>query len=484
MHLTFRNSGQKASETELAFLKSAIAVENTLHTESDILQWIDSKKKATVITIEQVLFSEMKGWLFHPDLGNLVHETGKFFSIVGISVKTNWGKVPEWDQPIINQPEIGILGIISKKINGILYFLMQAKIEPGNINYVQLSPTLQATKSNYTQVHKGSRPLYLEYFSGEKKDVRILLDQLQSEQGARFLRKRNRNMIVEVEGEVSLHDNFIWMTLGQLKQMLHYDNIVNMDTRTVISGIPFGDYPAQLLELYGAFESIASSSSEYERNLLRSSLDRDTHLHETEQIISWITRQKALYELDVSRIPLKDVRRWVKTDYEIHHEEGKYFSVIGVNVEIGNREVQRWSQPLIKSAQEGIMAFLIKKIDGVYHFLVQAKLEAGNLDIIELAPTVQCLTGNYRKGLSEYEPYFLNDVLNAKPDQIRYSSFQSEEGGRFFKEQNKNMIIEVDDRFPNDVPESYCWMTLNQLKDFLKFNNYLNGNFLLHLRKP
>ena len=64
---------------------------------------------------------------------------------------------------------------------------MQAKIEPGNINYVQLSPTLQATKSNYQKVHKGKNPTHLEYFLAEDKN--IILDQLQSEQGARFLKK-------------------------------------------------------------------------------------------------------------------------------------------------------------------------------------------------------------------------------------------------------------------------------------------------------
>lgn len=37
--------------------------------------------------------------------------------------------------------------------------------------------------------------------------------------------------------------------------------------------------------------------------------------------------------------------------------------------------------------------FYYKKINGVYHFLVQAKLECGNFDVMELAPTVQCLTG-------------------------------------------------------------------------------------------
>lgn len=72
--------------------------------------------------------------------------------------------VSTWDQPIINQPEIGFLGFIVKKIQGVYHFLMQAKIEPGNLNVVQLSPTLQATRSNYTRVHKGAIPKYLEYF--------------------------------------------------------------------------------------------------------------------------------------------------------------------------------------------------------------------------------------------------------------------------------------------------------------------------------
>lgn len=73
-------------------------------------------------------------------------------------------------------------------------------------------------------------------------------------------------------------------------------------------------------------------------------------------------------------------------------------SMWGCRVEIGNREVISWDQPMVRSAQEGLMGFIVKKIDGIYHFLVQAKLESGNFDVVEMAPTVQCLTGNYRKG--------------------------------------------------------------------------------------
>lgn len=450
-------------EKKILFLNSALTYENPFISTDEALEWLKKENDRIYVKIDEIKFSEMPDWYFDESTGNLRHVSGKFFSIEGIHVKTNWGNVPEWTQPIINQPEVGYLGIITKKFNGILYFLMQAKIEPGNINYVQLSPTIQATRSNYSQVHKGKRPLYLEYFNGEKK-VRVLLDQLQSEQGARFLKKRNRNTIVEVEEDIEMHENFKWLTLAQIKKMMMNDNVVNMDTRTVISCIPFD------VENF----DVSTSSQGYEKNLLNSFLDTENNLNETDEIISWITRIKSKYDLDVRQIPLKDVKRWSQDEYSIYHEDKKYFSVIGVNVHIDNREVKAWSQPLIKSAQEGIIAFLIKKINGVYHFLVQAKLEAGNFDIIELAPTLQCLTGNYRKGLSEYEPEFLNYVLKVNPAQILYSSYQSEEGGRFYREQNKNLIIEVDESFPTAVPENFIWMTLNQIQVFLKFNNYLN----------
>lgn len=433
------------------------------------MQWLGEKKSNVQHKITPIKFSEMSNWSFNNETGNLVHDSGKFFSIEGIKVETNWGTVSEWSQPIINQPEVGFLGIITKNIDGVLYFLMQAKIEPGNINAVQLSPTLQATKSNYTQVHKGTPPNYLEYFLEDRADVSVLLDQLQSEQGARFLKKRNRNIIIEVSSDIEVKEDFCWLTLGQIKQLLTLDNVINMDTRTVISGIPFGDL--EMIKRIGEL-----NQSAHEKALLLSELDTDNALNSIEGIISWITKHKAFAELEVEKIPLNTISNWKKDDEKIYHEAFKYFSVIAVRAEIGNREVHSWTQPLVKSAQEGIIAFLVKKINGVLHFLVQAKLESGNFDIIELAPTVQCLTGNFRKGKNEYEVAFLDYILDpeSKNAKVHYTAFQSEEGGRFFEEQNKNMIIEVGDDFDVNVPDKYIWMTLNQIKTFIKFNNYLN----------
>lgn len=444
------------------YIISALTVNSQFNDLQQIKDWISEQNFKTYVNVKKVSFEELDLWNFSKDKQNLSHNSGKFFSIDGIDVKTNWGGVSHWQQPIINQPEIGYLGFITKEFNGVLYFLLQAKIEPGNVNCVQLSPTLQATKSNYSQVHKGKKPNYLEYFQNAKPS-QILVDQLQSEQGARFLRKRNRNIIIKVEEEVPILDNFIWATLGQIKLLMQEDNLVNMDTRTVISCIPYGS-------LTQSFVFELSRNNPF----LYSTCSNSGGLHTFDDLIQFITKRKCEYDLEVTKVSIHKIDKWIKTEETIKHVDDKFFRIIATEVSIENREVVKWTQPMVEPAQEGICAFICKEINGKIHFIVQAKLEAGNFDILELAPTVQCLTGNYiLEGSINFLP-FLKEVLNASKEQIVFDTLQSEEGGRFYKEQNRNLIIKVNDEFDESLPENYIWMTLNQMQMFIKFNNYLN----------
>ena len=450
---------------EVAFLESALTVENPFNSTADVLEWIRSRNREVRVRLERVPLDGMEGWLLDEEKTKLRHRSSGFFSIEGISVQTNWGDVAAWDQPIINQPEIGFLGIIAKEFDGILYFLMQAKVEPGNVNNVQLSPTLQATKSNYTRVHQGRAPRYLEYFMDGSSEV--LLDQLQSEQAARFLKKRNRNIIIRVKEDIDVGEDFRWLTLGQIKELMRMDNVVNMDTRTVVSGIRFGVAGDRARLLEGRLSDLGA-------RFLSSELNADSSMHSFDQIIHWFTGLKVRYDLRIRGIPLHAVAGWVIEPDCIRHVEDRFFRVIAMRVEISNREVTRWDQPLIEPVRQGICAFIVREIGGTLHFLVQGKVEPGNLDIVEMAPTVQCVTGPYTRDYSRRTLPYLDLVLNARPDQLIFDALQSEEGGRFYREQNRNLILLVGDEFPVDTPDNYTWMTLHQLKTFLKFNNYLN----------
>ena len=459
------------SQSQFSFLKSAFSESGSFLQTDEVINWLQDRNAAVNLKIERISFDSLVQWGYDSETGSIRHKSGKFFSIDGIRVKTNWGNVAEWDQPIINQPEIGYLGFIVKEFDGVLHFLMQAKIEPGNVNYVQLSPTLQATRSNYTQVHKGKKPLYLEYFQ-QAKSEQILLDQLQSEQGARFLRKRNRNIIIQIKENIPVAENFIWLTLAQIKQLMRHSNLVNMDTRTVISGIPFGGVHAEVVDFFN-FLGNGKTRTSVEKEFLKSALSEQGALYSIENIITFLTKLKSTFDLEVTKVSLQEMKQWVLGKEALCHTTEKYFRVIAVDVEIGNREVVKWTQPMVEPAQEGLCAFVCKKINGLLHFAVQAKLECGNHDIIEFAPTVQCLTGNYRQTKEGALP-FLDYILHCPAVQVYFDALQSEEGGRFFREQNRNMIVIAGDEIPVELPENYIWMTLNQLYTFLKFNNYLN----------
>ena len=259
-------------------------------------------------------------------------------------------------------------------------------------------------------------------------------------------------MIIKVEDEIEYNDIYCWMTLDQIKDLMHENNVVNMDTRSVIAALNINHKEQLLLNRYSK---------------------QNGELFSFNELLSWIAEQKTAYDLDVRRIPLNKVQDWKITKNEIHHKANKYFKVIATDVTIGNREVVNWTQPMVESAQEGVIAFVVKRINGVIHYIVQAKVEVGNMDIIELAPTVQCLTGNYREtGIGKLP--FLDYVLTVNDNQKYFDTLQSEEGGRFYREQNRNLIVVAEDDFPTDLPPNYVWMTYNQIHALMMFSNYIN----------
>lgn len=456
-----------------SFFESSLVL--TASYEEKFQKWYDERLKKGYFYIEIIPFRNLDKWSFDKGQNEILHESGKFFKIEGIRVKTNFGNIHAWDQPIINQPEIGILGIITKQINGIRYFLMQTKMEPGNVNILQISPTLQATKSNFTKVHKGKSPDYLEYFVDRSKST-ILIDQLQTEQGARFLKKRNRNMVVEITEDIELLEDFKWLTLGEIKKLLTRDNIVNMDARSVISTIPLIDETIindfQAIELLDC-DSFTTNGIEikgFGLDVLKSLCETKNHYRTKEGLLSWLTQQKVDYELETEKISLSELKGWRILDDKIYSSD-RYFSVVGVKVSTGTREVASWTQPLIYDKNIGLLGFISMKINGVLHFLVQAKVESGNIDTVELCPTLSCSNYEYimKNGV---EIPFMHYFYAQNLQNVHYDAIQSEEGGRFYQMQNRNMIIEINPDEVPEIPSNYIWMTLNQIMDFTKFGMF------------
>ncbi|RPK83965.1 MULTISPECIES: NDP-hexose 2,3-dehydratase family protein [Streptomyces] len=406
-------------------------------------EWLAARAAAHRFTVRRTPLDALDGWSFEADTGNLVHRSGKFFSVEGLSVDVGEGPFRRWQQPIIRQPEVGILGILAKEFDGVLHFLLQAKMEPGNRNLLQLSPTVQATRSNYTGVHRGAKVRYLEHFAGPGRG-RVLADSLQSEHGSWFYRKSNRNMLVETDEEVDAGPDFCWLTLGQLGELLRHDNVVNMDTRTVLSCFPLAVPEA------GALCS-------------------DTEL------LSWFTTQRSRHDVEVRRIPLARVEGWGRDGTGVCRPDGRYFRITGVSVEAGSREVGGWSQPLLAPTGTGITACLFRRFGGVPHLLMHAKVEAGYLDTVELAPTVQYTPENWEHLPATVRPRFHDVVRDAPRDAVHYDVLHSEEGGRFEHAETRCVFVEADeDTAPAQPPAGYQWLTVGQLNSLTAHGHYVN----------
>ncbi len=435
-------------------------------TLSEFMSWFCSKADAMRFEVEEIPLSKISGWTLDPTDKGLYHQSGKFFSIQGINVDISQPYQEQWQQPIIVQPEIGILGIICKINDGVPYFLMQLKMEPGNINKAQLSPTVQATKSNYTRVHRGKLPLYLDYFL-DRKGV-VIADQLQSEQGSRFLHKRNRNMILLVEDDLPCEENYCWLSLYQIKALYCHDNLVNMDARSVLAMIDTGAIDGSHI-----IEDETDEKSNFSHQLALSRKVKDKGINRFDDVISWLTSLKSNYSQNISHVALSELKKWVVDDEAITHSDGHYFSVIGVHSTLEGREISEWSQPLLKHEAEGLVGLICQEKAGVLHFLIHARIEPGYIDGIEMGPTVSCGDPS-RYSEENSKPLFLSYFHGADASSTRCDYELSEEGGRFYHFRNRYRVIEIDASEQLEIPVDYCWLTYGQLLSLVRHSLYLN----------
>lgn len=450
-----------------ALFRSALT-HSGVNTEAQILEWIKRRSMANTHSVVLKPLDELKGWHFKPSSGDLEHATGKFFAVRGLKIRIDAGGLRSWEQPILHQPEVGILGFIACRIDDVLHVLVQAKMEPGNVNLTQISPTVQATRSNYTQVHGGRRPPFVDQFLNKAGYVH--LDQLQSEQGTRYFRKRNRNMILEVEnlGANSAPEDYLWVTVGQLNRLMGHPNLMHLDCRSILGSISFGMGMGDTIyqsENYSGFEAEVARSA---------SIPYDHVGADCRFVYSWLAELKSNVVSDIEIVPLNMLTEWGFSDGAIRHRSGAFFSIVGVDVQSTNREVSGWSQPLLRSIDGGIIGLIVQMQNGYLRVLVQALVEPGVIDLLELAPTVQFTPSNYQVALKVPLPHFAEIFLEPKISDIRFDSTLSDEGGRFYHSQQRHMIVEIAEDVRLDPPKEYRWLTLTQIQRALENSSIAN----------
>jgi dTDP-4-dehydro-6-deoxy-alpha-D-glucopyranose 2,3-dehydratase len=211
----------------------------------EVKAWFLEKRNNVEMEIEDIPLNEVKGWCTDEKTGNIYHKSKDFFTIHGIRIKTNDREVEGgWDQPILEQVgyDGGLLGIIRKRFEGVPHYLCEAKIEPGNFGKVQLSPTLQATFANIKKTHQGRAPHFVDYFKNMNryKDFKVLFNAWLAEDGGRLYLKRNKAILLDIPEDFNINlpnENFIWLSLYQIKELLREDAWINPHVRGILAHV-------------------------------------------------------------------------------------------------------------------------------------------------------------------------------------------------------------------------------------------------------
>ena len=390
----------------------------------DFQKWIKKQKSIQKIRIKKVSLSKLKGWNFEKN--KLFHKSNKFFQIVGIDIKSNYFK-KNWDQPIILQNEIGILGIIKNVKNN--KYLLQAKLEPGNINKLQISPSVQATKSNYSKVHGGKKTPYINYFLKKQKNKL-----LQSEQAFRYYNKYNSNIIYKINKKIKVFKGYRWFNINEIYYLLKKKNIINMDTLSV-------------------FSSFIKKKN------------KDFPLNNSNLISKWISRNDKKYYLKSKLKSLSKLKDWNVDKNKISHKKKLFYSIIGIDVSTNNREIKKWSQPIVKGKKMALAGFLVKDYNNTRHYLCRYILKPGSkFSTISCSVNTSDLS-NYKKNdaLSKFQKKIIKKYLLNKKRKILYENILSDEGGRFFHNQIKYVgkVLYKDEKLK--IPATYNWISHNQM---------------------
>ena len=389
-------------------------------------KWFNTQKKKQKINIKIKNLSELKNW--NKTKKCIAHNSGKFFKIIAIDIKSNM-ITKNWDQPIIVQNELGILGILKNNTEG--KYLLQAKVEPGNINKLQLSPTVQATKSNYQRVHGGKKIPYLNFFLKNKSSFIA-----QSEQGYRYLYKSNYNSLINVKQKIKVLKNYFWLSKEDIKILIKKKSILNMDTISVFS------------------------------NFL-SQEKKDIPINSQNNILKWISEKDKYYKLKTKIKPLNNLKDWSVVNKNITHKNQNHFSIIGINIKSNNREIKEWDQPIIKGKKLAFVGFIIAQFNETNHYLCRYNKKPGLR-----SSTLSCSINtsdiyNYKKipTLTTYQKYLLNIFLTKKNKIFKtvYDNILSDEGGRFYNCEIKYKALIMNKNSKIKLPKDYIWISQNQM---------------------
>ena len=170
--------------------------------------------------------------------------------------------------------------------------------------------------------------------------------------------------------------------------------------------------------------------------------------------------------------PLHELDGWEVRNDEFVCSEPYPFKLIFCDISIEGREVRHWTQPLFEATGIATFGLIYTHADGMTKFLVRAFPEVGCFDGIELGPSVQREAVALSQREDSITSFFFERLTEGRG--VIFDHLLSEEGGRFYHEQNRNILLFVPAEELPPLPEGCFLMDYRTLNRLEQVNNTMN----------
>jgi oxidase EvaA len=437
----------------------------TVEALEDFLAWRTETLAESGFECRPIPFAESTHWVFED--GMLAHRTRGWFSIAGLAARARAPALDGAEQLIILQRQIALNAFLIRRTPAGAEVLFQGRVEPGNVDGMQLAPTVQSTPSNYQRLHGGAATPFVELFL--EPDAReTVLDELQSEEATRYLGKYNRNTVRCVRDPPPVPRGFRWYGLAALRRFVVSSNVLNTDARSVLAAVDWRELAAES----GPFAGHPAGSV---GAALRASYDAPPA--GALEVVRWLSRHRAHAGLVARVVPLEALRGWrVEPDgiREIRPRLG--FEARQFRVHARGREVAAWDQPLIDSRTVGRLSLVCQERGGLLRLLVKASHEIGFLEGVQLSASVSIPPGS-APGDDPVERRLI-EIIDGGGAEVLHRCRQSEEGGRFYRDENDYEVVWLDPSLEVPLSDGYRWLTLSEVRALMR----ISGMFSIELR--
>ena len=215
-------------------------------------------------------------------------------------------------------------------------------------------------------------------------------------------------------------------------------------------------------------------------NSFKNEMKKYEYLEETDisTILKWVKDRQKKVKTVSKLINLNQCSDWYfDSNNNLFHKSRQFFRVKGVETKgAAGREVKSWTQPILTQKHGGVLAFISRQTKKFgTQFLIDVKIEPGDDSILKISPSFQATQSNMNRAHGGKRPKFYDIVMKNKGTELIYYTIHNEEGARFWKKSNWNVIVKLNNPYDKRIKgENYKWVSLKQIKKLALKNRYVN----------